>query len=152
MLVPNSWFEWKRTMHKFIVVSLDIALMFQVIRKFLLWKHLKILIFRDIPPYSCAHIKTSRTTGSFVGIANSFFLEDLKTETSPIESGLAQSASLAKIEILKPRWCRAAENMAFEKYYFHLIFLHLPFSFVRHQKWPNAVLKLSNKKVQLFAI
>ena len=108
--------------------------------------------FENIPPSPCAHIKTSRTTGSFVGIANSFFLEDLKTETSPIESGLAQSASLAKIEILKPRWCRAAENMAFEKYYFHLIFLHLPFSFVRHQKWPNAELKLSNKKVQLFAI
>ena len=57
----------------------------------------------NIPPSPCAHIKTSRTTGSFVGIANSFFLEDLKTETSPIESGLAQSASLAKIEILKPR-------------------------------------------------
>ena len=32
--------------------------------------------FENIPPSPCAHIKTSRTTGSFVGIANSFFLEN----------------------------------------------------------------------------
>ena len=35
-----------------------------------------------------------------VWIANIFFLQDLKTETSPIESKLKQNASLGKIEIL----------------------------------------------------